>query len=96
MCERETQVVVLEQFGIRGAEMTAFSASAIMLESLWDQVHRQNILGLILQLEVSPKLMHFLFFSICEVKWLIKLETETKCNMTLCLLHLSMLKVLTL
>jgi len=55
--------------------MPAFSASAIVLVLLWDQVRRQNILGLIVQLEVSPKLMHFLFFSICKVKWLIKLET---------------------
>ena len=38
--------------------MPAFSASAIVLVSLWDQVRRQNILGLIVQLEVSPKLMH--------------------------------------
>jgi len=37
--------------------MPAFSASAIVLESLWDQVRRQNFLGLIVQLEVSPKLM---------------------------------------
>ena len=55
--------------------MPAFSASAIVLVLLWDQVRRQNILGLIVQLEVSPKLMHFLFFSISKVKWLIKLET---------------------
>ena len=55
--------------------MPAFSASAIVLVLLWDQVRRQNILGLIVQLEVSPKLMHFLFFSIREVKWLIKLAT---------------------
>ena len=68
-------MAVLEQFGIRGAKMPAFSASAIVLVLLWDQVRRQNILGLIVQLEVSPKLMHFLFFSICKVKWLIKLET---------------------
>jgi len=51
-------VAVLEQFGIRGAKMPAFSASAIVLVLLWDQVRRQNILGLIVQLEVSPKLMH--------------------------------------
>jgi hypothetical protein len=57
--------------------MPAFSASAIVLESWWDQVRRQNVLGLTVQLAVSPKHMHFLFFSICEVKWLIKLETET-------------------
>jgi hypothetical protein len=38
--------------------MPAFSASAIVLVLLWDQVRRQNILGLIVQLEVSPKLMH--------------------------------------
>ena len=49
---------VLEKFGIRGAKMPAFSASAIVLVLLWDQVRRQNILGLIVQLEVSPKLMH--------------------------------------
>ena len=57
-------MAVLEQFGIRDAKMPAFSASAIVLVLLWDQVRRQNILGLIVQLEVSPKLMHFLFFSI--------------------------------
>ena len=57
-------MAVLEKFGIRGAKMPAFSASAIVLVLLWDQVRRQNILGLIVQLEVSPKLMHFLFFSI--------------------------------
>ena len=51
-------MAVLEQFGIRGAKMPAFSASAIVLVLLWDQVRRQNILGLIVQLEVSPKLMH--------------------------------------
>ena len=50
-------MAVLEQFGIRGAKMPAFSASAIVLVLLWDQVRRQNILGLIVQLEVSPKLM---------------------------------------
>ena len=37
--------------------MPAFSASAIVLVLLWDQVRRQNVLGLIVQLEVSPKLM---------------------------------------
>jgi len=42
--------------------MPAFSASAIVLESLWDQVRRQNFLGLIVQLEVSPKLMQIYFF----------------------------------
>ena len=62
--KRETQGAVLEKFGIRDAKMPAFSASAIVLVLLWDQVRRQNILGLIVQLEVSPKLMHFLFFSI--------------------------------
>jgi hypothetical protein len=55
-------VAVLEEFGIRGAKMPAFSASAIVLESLWDQIHRQNVLGLILQLEVSPKLMQTYYF----------------------------------
>jgi hypothetical protein len=34
--ERETQVAVLEQFGIRDAKMPAFSVSAIVLELLWD------------------------------------------------------------
>jgi hypothetical protein len=48
---------VLEEFGIRDAKMPAFLASAIVLESLWDQVRRQNVLGLIVQLEVSPKPM---------------------------------------
>ena len=51
-------MAVLEQFGTRDAKMPAFSASAIVLELLWDQVRRQNVLGLIVQLEVSPKLMH--------------------------------------
>ena len=51
-------MAVLEQFGTRDAKMSAFSASAIVLELLWDQVRRQNVLGLIVQLEVSPKLMH--------------------------------------
>ena len=51
-------MAVLEQFGTRDAKMPAFSASAIVLVLLWDQVRRQNILGLIVQLEVSPKLMH--------------------------------------
>ncbi len=55
-------MAVLEQFGIRGAKMTAFSASAIMLVLLWDQVCRQNILGLIVQLEVSPKLTQTCYF----------------------------------
>jgi len=49
-------VAVLEQFGTRDAKMPAFSASAIVLESLWDQVRRQNVLGLIVQLEVLPEL----------------------------------------
>ena len=51
-------MAVLEQFGTRDAKMPAFSASAIVLVLLWDQVRRQNVLGLIVQLEVSPKLMH--------------------------------------
>ena len=55
--------------------MPAFSASAIVLSYCGTKVRRQNILGLIVQLEVSPKLMQFLFFSICKVKWLIKLAT---------------------
>ncbi len=50
-------MAVLEKFIIRGAKMPAFSASAIVLESLWDQVHTRNVLGLIVQLEVSPKLI---------------------------------------
>jgi len=50
-------VAVLEKFRIRDAKMPSFSASAIVLESLWDQVRRQNVLGLIVHLEVSPKLM---------------------------------------
>ncbi len=37
--------------------MPAFSASAIVLVLWWDQVRRQNVLGLIVQLEDSPKLM---------------------------------------
>jgi hypothetical protein len=40
-------VAVLEKFRIRGAKMPAFSASAIVQELLWDQVRRQNVLGLI-------------------------------------------------
>jgi hypothetical protein len=35
----------------------AFSAPAIVPVSLWDQVRRQNVLGLMVQLEVLPKLM---------------------------------------
>ena len=50
-------MAVLEKFRIRSTKMPAFSASAIVLESLWDQVRRQNVLGLIVQLEVSPKIM---------------------------------------
>ena len=38
--------------------MPAFSASAIVLSYCGTKVRRQNILGLIVQLEVSPKLMH--------------------------------------
>ena len=68
-------MAVLEKFGIRGAKMPAFSASAIVLVLLWDQVRRQNILGLIVQLEVSPKLMQTCSFLSKKVKWLIKLAT---------------------
>ncbi len=81
-------MAVLEQCGIRGAKMPAFSASAIVLVLLWDQVRRQNILGLIVQLEVSPKLMHSYSFSICKVKRLIKPATVSKCNLALDLLQL--------
>jgi hypothetical protein len=42
--------------------MPAFSASAIVLVLLWDQVRRQNVLGLIVQLEVSPKLCKLVLF----------------------------------
>ncbi len=63
-------MAVLEQFGIRGAKMPAFSASAIVLVLLWDQVRRQNILGLIVQLEVSPKLMHSYSFLSVKLKGL--------------------------
>ena len=66
--------------------MPAFSASAIVLVLLWDQVRRQNILGLIVQLEVSPKLMQTCSFLSEKVKWLIKLATMAKYNMTLGLL----------
>ena len=39
--------------------MPAFSASAIVLKVICGtKVRRQNILGLIVQLEVLPKLMH--------------------------------------
>ncbi len=51
-------MAVLEQFGTRDAKMPAFSASAIVLKLCGTKVRRQNILGLIVQLEVSPKLMH--------------------------------------
>jgi hypothetical protein len=50
--------------------MPAFSASAIMIVLLWDQVRRQNILGLIVQLEVSPKLMHSYSFLSAKLKGL--------------------------
>jgi hypothetical protein len=65
----------------------AFSASAIVLESLWDQVRRQNVLGLIVQLEVLPKPMQTCSFLSVKVKWLIKLATVVKCNLTLGLLQ---------
>jgi hypothetical protein len=58
--------------------MPAFSASAIVLVLLWDQVRRQNILGLIVQLEVSPKLMHSSSFLSEKVKWLIKAGDNCK------------------
>ena len=50
-------MAVLEKFRIRGAKMPAFSASAIVLELMLDQVRRQNVLGLIVHVEVPPKLM---------------------------------------
>ena len=85
-------MAVLEKFGIRGAKMPAFSASAIVLELLWDQVRRQNILGLIVQLEVSPKLMQTCSFLSKKGKMAYKASDNSKYNMTLGLLCLLAVK----
>jgi hypothetical protein len=45
-------------------------------------VRRKSILGVIVQLAVSPKLMYFLIFIICEVKLLINLfDKDIECRL---------------
>jgi hypothetical protein len=68
--------------------MPAFSAPAIVLESILDQLRRKNVLGFIVQREVSPKLLHFLILSYLRSKMAYKASDSNKSNLTLGLLHL--------